>query len=103
MTARQLRASTGGAPRPHGRRLRLLVVDGVHTRVRLGEDQLLPGDRGGRVDATKDLVAARDGYRESTESWAALLRDLRQRGFEAPVVAVGDGALGFWAALQCDD
>jgi transposase-like protein len=56
---------------------------------------------GVRVDGTKELVAVADGERESTESWAELLRDLRRRGMRAPVVAVGDGALGLWAAL-CD-
>jgi putative transposase len=76
-------------------------VDGVHTRVRLEEDRLCCLVMVGvRLDGTKELVAVRDGYRESTQSWAALLRDLRQRGLRAPVVAVGDGALGFWAALR---
>ena len=46
------------------------------------------------------LVALDDGYRESTESWAMVLRDLKRRGMRAPVVAVGDGALGFWAAVR---
>jgi transposase-like protein len=55
---------------------------------------------GVRLDGTKELVAIADGYRESTESWRALLRDLRRRGMRAPAVAVGDGALGFWAALR---
>jgi putative transposase len=55
---------------------------------------------GVRVDGTKELVAVADGERESTESWAELLRDLRCRGMRAPVVAVGDGALGLWAALR---
>jgi transposase-like protein len=41
-----------------------------------------------------------DGYRESTGSWADLLRDCARRGMRAPVLAVGDGALGFWAALR---
>jgi hypothetical protein len=45
-------------------------------------------------------VALADGYRESTESWAGLLRSLRERGLAGPVLAVGDGALGFWAALR---
>jgi transposase-like protein len=45
-------------------------------------------------------VAICDGQRESTESWCDVLRDLRRRGMRAPVVAVGDGALGFWAALR---
>lgn len=49
---------------------------------------------------TKEVVALEDGYRESTESWLALLRDLKERGMRAPVVAVGDGALGFWAAIR---
>jgi putative transposase len=45
-------------------------------------------------------VAVANGERESTESWAEVLRDLRRRGMQAPVVAVGDGALGLWAALR---
>jgi transposase-like protein len=55
---------------------------------------------GVRADGTKELVAVADGERESTDSWAELLRDLRRRGMRAPVVAVGDGALGLWAALR---
>ena len=55
---------------------------------------------GVRPDGTKELVALEPGYRESTESWAALLRDLRDRGAQAPVLATGDGSLGFWAALR---
>jgi putative transposase len=76
-------------------------VDGVHTRVRLEEDRLCClVIVGVRLDGSKELVAVRDGYRESTESWAELLRDLRQRGLKPPAIAVGDGALGFWAALR---
>jgi putative transposase len=77
-------------------------VDGIHTRVRLG-----PDDRlcclvmvGVRSDGKKELVALSDGYRESSESWACLLRGLNKRGMRAPVLAVGDGALGFWAAAR---
>jgi transposase-like protein len=77
-------------------------VDGIHTGVRLGSD-----DRlcclvmiGARLDGTKELVAIADGYRESTESWAGLLRDLKRRGMRAPELAVGDGALGFWSAIR---
>jgi transposase-like protein len=76
-------------------------VDGVHFNVRLDDDRLCCLVMiGVRLDGTKELVAIRDGYRESTESWADLLRDLKRRGMPAPVVAVGDGALGFWAALR---
>ena len=55
---------------------------------------------GVRPDGTKELVALDDGYRENTDSWATVLRDLQRRGMRAPVVAVGDGALGFWAAVR---
>jgi putative transposase len=75
-------------------------VDGVHFNIRLEEDRLAAlVVIGARPDGTKEVVAIEDGYRESTESWATLLRDLKARGMRAPVVAVGDGALGFWAAL----
>jgi transposase-like protein len=50
-------------------------------------------------DGTKALLAMALGYRESTESWAGVLRDLRERGLAAPLLAIGDGALGLWAAL----
>ena len=55
---------------------------------------------GVRPDGSKELVALADGYREPKESWAALLRSLRDRGLAGPVLAVGDGALGFWAAIR---
>lgn len=76
-------------------------VDGVHFNVRLEEARLCClVIVGVRLDGTKELVAIADGYRESTESWADLLRDLKRRGMPAPMLAVGDGALGFWAALR---
>ena len=76
-------------------------ADGVYFNVRLEQDRLaclviigvLP-------DGRKEVIAIEDGYRESTESWASLLRDLKQRGMPAPTLAIGDGALGFWAALR---
>jgi len=77
-------------------------VDGIHTGVRLGSDGRLCClvMIGARLDGTKELVAIADGYRESTESWAELLRDLKKRGMRAPELAVGDGALGFWSAIR---
>ena len=48
----------------------------------------------------KEIIALEEGYRESTESWKTLLRDLKRRGLSAPLLAVGDGALGFWSALS---
>jgi putative transposase len=78
-----------------------LWADGIYFNVRLEEDRLaclvivgvLP-------DGRKEVVALEDGYRESTESWASVLRDLKRRGLTAPILAVGDGNLGFWAALR---
>ncbi len=76
-------------------------ADGVHFNVRLEDDRLAAlVVIGARQDGTKEVIALEDGFRESTESWATLLRDLKARGMRAPVVAVGDGALGFWGALR---
>jgi transposase-like protein len=73
----------------------------VHFNIRLEEDRLCClVIVGVRPDGTKELVALADGYRESTDSWAEVLRSLRDRGLAAPVLAVGDGALGFWGALR---
>jgi len=55
---------------------------------------------GARDNGEKELLAMDPGYRESKESWAETLRDLCNRGLEAPMVAAGDGALGLWAALD---
>jgi putative transposase len=55
---------------------------------------------GAREDGEKELLAMELGYRESTESWAEALRGLRDRGLAPPLLAVGDGALGLWAALS---
>ena len=84
-----------------GRDYVYIWADGVYFNVRLEEDRLaclviigvLP-------DGRKEVVAIEDGYRESTESWASLLRDLKRRGMPAPVLAAGDGGMGFWAALR---
>ncbi len=78
-----------------------LWADGIHFNVRLEEARLcVLVIVGVRSDGTKELVSITDGHRESTESWADVLRDLRRRGMTAPVLAVGDGALGFWGALS---
>ena len=78
-----------------------LWADGIHVNIRLEEHKLcLLVLIGVRADGRKELVALADGYRESVESWADLLRDCKRRGMRAPVLAVGDGALGFWGALR---
>jgi len=79
--------------------------DGIHVNVRLENEanqrQCLLVLMGATADGQKELIAAVDGYRESEQSWYELLIDLKQRGLAlAPKLAVGDGALGFWAALR---
>src|ERR687883_471543 len=78
-----------------------LWADGVHFTIRLEQDRLcclvLVGVR---ADGHQELVAVGDGYRESAQSWSELLRDLKRRGMRTPVLAIGDGALGFWGALR---
>ena len=78
-----------------------LWVDGIHVGIRLEQDKLcLLVMIGVRADGRKELVALADGYRESAESWADLLRDCARRGMRSPVLAIGDGALGFWKAVR---
>lgn len=88
-----------------GRHYVYVWADGIHAKVRLEDDankkQCLLVLMGATVDGHKELIAVLDGYRESEQSWSELLLDLKQRGLTtAPRVAVGDGALGFWAALR---
>lgn len=80
-------------------------ADGVNVQVRLGEDKkvCLLVIIGVTNTGEKELLSVTSGYRESKESWLSALRDLVDRGFKAPFLAVGDGALGFWAAIrECD-
>ena len=74
---------------------------GIHVNIRLEEHKLcLLVMIGVRADGRKELIALADGYRESAESRADLLRDCARRGMRAPVLAAGDGALGFRGALR---
>jgi len=78
-------------------------ADGVHTGVREADDPrlCLLVIIGVRCDGRKELVALADGFRESKASWLDVLRNLQARGLtEGPRLAIGDGALGFWAALD---
>ncbi len=80
-------------------------ADGIHVKVRLEDDankkQCILVLMGATADGKKALIAVLDGYRESEQSWSELLLDLKHRGLQtAPKIAVGDGAIGFWAALR---
>jgi transposase-like protein len=80
-------------------------ADGIYVNVRLEDEanqrQCMLVLMGATADGHKELIAVVDGYRESEQSWYELLIDLKNRGLrQAPKLAVGDGALGFWAALR---
>lgn len=79
-----------------------LWADGVNVKVRLGEDKklCLLVIMGVNEQGEKKLLAVEPGYRESKDSWSFVLRDLIKRGLNVPLLAVGDGALGFWAAVD---
>jgi len=84
----------------HGLELVYLWVDGVYVKAGLEREKAavlvaIGALRGGR----KVVLAVEPGYRESTDNWAALLRDLKARGLAAPRLVVGDGHLGIWGAL----
>ena len=76
-------------------------VDGIYFNVRLDDDrQCILVIIGAKADGSKELIAVVDGFRESKESWASTIRELKRRGLiEGPELAIGDGALGFWAAI----
>ena len=87
-----------------GKRYVYLWVDGIYFNIRLADEgegrQCVLVVMGATEEGVKELVAIREGHRESEQSWLELLRDLRDRGLEGdPQLAVGDGALGFWKAL----
>lgn len=87
-----------------GKRYVYIWADGVYFNVRLespeNRKQCILVIMGATAEGTKELLAIQDGYRESEASWSEMLIDLRQRGLEhAPRLAIGDGALGFWAAV----
>jgi len=78
-------------------------ADGIHTGARSedSDGQCLLVIVGVKPDGSKERVALGDGYRESKDSWVELLLDLKARGLQAgPLLAVGDGAMGLWAALE---
>lgn len=84
------------------RRFVYVWADGVYFRPRMTEEKqcvlvLIGADEWGR----KELLGLTDGYRESPQSWRELLLDLKRRGLNhSPDLAIGDGALGFWAAIR---
>jgi putative transposase len=85
-----------------GKRYVYLWADGIYFNIRLTDDRpCVLVLMGALEDGTKELIAMVDGERESAQSWLELLADVKSRGLvEAPMLATGDGALGFWKALR---
>ena len=85
-----------------GKRYIYVWADGVHFNIRLEDDrQCILVLMGATADGKKEMIAISDGYRESEQSWKELLLDCKARGLEVePSLAIGDGALGFWAAMR---
>lgn len=87
----------------HKRRFVYIWADGIYFNIRLGEDQrmCMLVIIGADSDGNKEVLAVEPGYRETTTSWKEILLRLRDRGLTvAPELAIADGALGFWAALD---
>jgi transposase-like protein len=84
------------------KRYAYIWADGIHVNVRLDEERsCILVIMGADEEGNKELVAVSDGYRESKASWREIMLDLKRRGLEeGPNLAIGDGALGFWAALR---
>jgi len=84
-----------------GKRYVYVWADGVHFNIRLEEErQCILVLMGATPDGDKEVIAISEGYRESEQSWRALLLDCKERGLEiAPELAIADGALGFWKTL----
>ena len=76
-------------------------VDGIYSGLRADEQRLCAlVVIGVTSQGEKQLLAIEDGVRESTQSWREVLLQLKARGMKAPTVVIGDGALGFWGALE---
>jgi len=83
-----------------GKRYVYVWADGIYSTVRMDDRLCLLTLIGSDEMGRKELLALSDGYRESEASWTEVLMDLKQRGLkDAPKLAVGDGALGFWKAV----
>ena len=84
----------------HGHEFVYLWADGIYLNIRAAERRCLLVVIGCDTHGRKHFLAIEEGFRESTESWKALLLSLRDRGLKvAPTLAIGDGAMGFWTAM----
>ncbi len=85
----------------NGLEVLFMWVDGVYVKAGLEKEKaVLLVIVGGLLDGRKVILAVEPGYRESTESWSGVLRDLKERGLSCPRLVIGDGNLGIWGALS---
>jgi len=85
----------------HGRTFVYVWADGIYLKAGLGTEKMcLMVLIGADTAGGKHLIALREGYRESTDSWGSLLADCLQRGLNQPACWIGDGNLGLWAAID---
>ena len=84
-----------------GKRYAYIWADGVYFNIRAVDESppCILVILGATAEGDKEILAIADGYRESKESWRAVLLDLKDRGLKAPKLAIADGAMGFWAAM----
>ena len=76
-------------------------MDGVYVKAGLEKEKAaLWVAIGALSDGSKVVLAVRSGHRESSESWSAMLRDLRDRGMSCPRLVIGDGHLAIWGGLR---
>ena len=86
-----------------GKRYVYIWADGVYSGLRGENDKLCTlVIVGVTARGKKHFLAIEDGVRESTQSWREVLLNLKSRGMNAPNLAIGDGAMGFWAGLPHD-
>tara|TARA_B110000977_G_scaffold122804_1_gene157669 strand:+ start:80 stop:1378 length:1299 start_codon:yes stop_codon:yes gene_type:complete len=84
-----------------GQRYVYIWADGIYFNIRGDEArQCILVIIGVTAQGNKEFLAIDDGYRESAQSWKEVLENLKSRGMNQPKLAIGDGALGFWKALQ---
>jgi putative transposase len=95
----EVEQTTWSARSLKGKRYVYWWVDGIGFPARNEERRCVLVVMGVKENGIKELIALEDGFRESTESWLSLLRNLKNRGLEGPALTVGDGALGFWNAV----
>ena len=76
-------------------------VDGIYFNVQGSEDRLCTLVMiGANENGEKEIILVEEGYRENSETWLGILRNLKEKGLKGPILFIGDGSLGFWKAAK---